>query len=118
MAWFRPERLLYRSLIIVKVVERNKQAAKEIKPTAMSEDEDQAQQEYRGAEGQPERAIGSKAFRKERKCFRAKLIERLFDGDRLRQIARLIDVAAAPHADVIGQQLQRQNRKNRRDQIA
>ena len=35
------------------------------------------------------------------------LISRLFDRHRFRHVARLVDVAALLHADVIGEQLQR-----------
>ena len=42
---------------------------------------------------------------------------RLLDGHRLGQIARLIDVAAAAHRDVIRQQLQRQNFEQRDQQF-
>ena len=41
----------------------------------------------------------------------------LFDGDRFGEIARLIDVAAAAHGDVVREQLQRNDFENRRDQI-
>ena len=41
----------------------------------------------------------------------------LLDGDRFRQVARLVHVAAAAHRDVIGQQLQRNDFENRRQQF-
>jgi hypothetical protein len=34
------------------------------------------------------------------------MASRLFDRDRLRQVSWLINVAAAPHGDVVGEQLQ------------
>ena len=37
----------------------------------------------------------------------------LFDGDRFRQIARLVDVAAAADCDVIGEKLQRDDFQQR-----
>jgi hypothetical protein len=39
----------------------------------------------------------------------------LFDGDRFREISRLIHIASPPHRDVIGQQLQRNDLQNRRE---
>ena len=41
----------------------------------------------------------------------------LFDRDALRQIPRLVDVAAAAHGDVVGQQLQRNDHHDRREQL-
>src|SRR6266513_2534132 len=38
-------------------------------------------------------------------------------SDRLRQVARLVHVAAPPHGDVVGEQLQGQHREHRRQQI-
>ena len=40
------------------------------------------------------------------------------DGDALGQVARLVDVAAAAHGDVIRQQLQRHDLENRQQQLA
>src|SRR5512146_643102 len=40
-----------------------------------------------------------------------------FHGHRLREVARLVHIAAAAHGDVVGEQLQRQDREHRREQI-
>src|ERR671937_601935 len=40
-----------------------------------------------------------------------------FDGDRLREVARLIDVGAAAIGDVVGEELQRHYRHDRRDEL-
>ena len=42
--------------------------------------------------------------------------DQLFDGDALGQVPRLIDVAAATHGDVVGEQLQRNRHDDRRQQ--
>ena len=41
----------------------------------------------------------------------------LFDGNRLGQVAGLVDVASAAHGDVISEQLQRDYIKNRQQQL-
>ena len=41
----------------------------------------------------------------------------LFDRDRFCQVARLIDIAAAAHRDVVSQQLQRHNLDQRSQQL-
>lgn len=43
---------------------------------------------------------------------------RSLDRDGLGEVAGLVDVAASPDGDVIREQLQRDDRKNRRQQIA
>ena len=41
----------------------------------------------------------------------------LFDSHGFRQVPRLIDVASAPHRDVVGEHLQRNDFQQRREQI-
>ena len=48
---------------------------------------------------------------------RGGLLSRLFDGDGLGEVARLIHVAAAADGDVVGEQLQRNDFENGRDQF-
>src|SRR5213083_424248 len=58
------------------------------------------------------------ACRHETSCQRADVPTcELFDGYRLGEITRLIDVTASPHRDIVGQQLQRHDTQHRREQI-
>ena len=46
------------------------------------------------------------------------VVSAVLHRDALRQIARLVDVAAAAHRDVVRQQLQRHDLQDRRQQLA
>ena len=62
--------------------------------------------------------VAGKKLHRMAKFYRAtERLNRLFDGDGFREIARLIDVATAAHGDVVGEHLERNDFQNRRDQI-